>query len=223
MPSWSRYPLCLSRSFFALRCPWMDGWPDQFAIVTAYNPDGLSAEPAVNAGADAMLRAALEKMDLKHFRLTGGSRDEAHQEPGWGFWPATPRQRQTDGASKTTSFSAGTPKVVELDSDCRFTHRGTALALAPPLGGRQLLLVSSSRSHTSIVRLVHEASSLTPHGRSIAWNRRSCSMHTCLRRGNTTRCSMLRSPLRSPNDELTNSPIVGFTEWGLNLEGNFSG
>ena len=113
----------------------MDGWPDHFAIVTAYNPDGLSAEPAVNAGADAMLRAALEKMDLKHFRLTGGSRDEAHQEPGWGFWPATPRQRQTDGASKTTSFSAGTPKVVELDSDCRFTPRGTALALAPPRAG----------------------------------------------------------------------------------------
>ena len=32
-----------------------------------------------------------------------------------------PRQRQTDGASKTTSFSAGTPKIVGLDSDCRFT------------------------------------------------------------------------------------------------------
>jgi hypothetical protein len=76
--------------FFRAAVP-MDGWPDQFAIVTAYNPDGLSAEPAVNAGADAILSAALEKMGLKHFRVTGGSRDEAHQEPGWGFWPATPR------------------------------------------------------------------------------------------------------------------------------------
>lgn len=83
-------PTVFTQVFFRATTP-MDGWPEQFAIVTAYNPDGVSEEPAVNAGADATLRATIETMGLQYFRVTGGSRDGAHQEPGWGFAPATPR------------------------------------------------------------------------------------------------------------------------------------
>jgi hypothetical protein len=83
-------PTVFTQVFFRGAAP-MVGWPEQFAIVTAYNPDGVSEEPAVNASADARLRATIETMGLQYFRLTGGSRDGAHQEPGWGFSLATPR------------------------------------------------------------------------------------------------------------------------------------
>ncbi len=83
-------PTVFTQVFFRAAVP-RDGWPEQFAIVTAYNPDGVSAEPAVNASADARLRATIETMGLQYFRVNGGSHDGAHQEPGWGFAPATPR------------------------------------------------------------------------------------------------------------------------------------
>ena len=86
-------PTEFTQVFFRASVP-IGGWPERFAVVTAHNPDGLLLEPAANAGADAMLRAALEKIGLEHFRVTGGSRDEAHREPGWGFSPATPQSAQ---------------------------------------------------------------------------------------------------------------------------------
>lgn len=67
------------------------GWPQKFAVVTAHNPDGQLVEPAANDAADEELRASIEKLGLKHFRVTGGSRDEKYREPGWGFSSATPQ------------------------------------------------------------------------------------------------------------------------------------
>ena len=40
------------------------------------------------------LRTPIEKRGLTYFRVTGGSRDEKHQEPGWGFSSATPQSAQ---------------------------------------------------------------------------------------------------------------------------------
>lgn len=61
------------------------GWPRQFAIVTAHNPDGRITDPVANLAADEALCSALERQGLTHFRVTGGSRDGRHQEPGWGI------------------------------------------------------------------------------------------------------------------------------------------
>lgn len=61
------------------------GLPRAFAIVTAFNPDGKVRPDADNAADDARLRAELERDGLAPFRVTGGSRDGAHREPGWGF------------------------------------------------------------------------------------------------------------------------------------------
>ena len=59
-----------------------------------HNLDGQVVEPAGNDAADEALRAVIEKLGLTYFRVTGGSRDEKHQEPGWGFLSATPQSAQ---------------------------------------------------------------------------------------------------------------------------------
>ena len=81
-------PTEFTQVFFRASVP-IGGWPKRFAVVTAHNPDGLLADPAANDAADEELRAAMEKRGLTHFRVTGGSRDEKHREPGWGFSSAT--------------------------------------------------------------------------------------------------------------------------------------
>lgn len=63
----------------------MPDWPVRFAIVTACNPDGRIVANAVNTEADRKLAAELERRELVHFRITGGSLDGRHQEPGWGI------------------------------------------------------------------------------------------------------------------------------------------
>ncbi len=71
-----------------------EGWPQQFAIVTAYNPEGQITEATSNIASDLKLRSTLQEMGLSHFRVTGGSRDGKHQEPGWGIALHSPRPAQ---------------------------------------------------------------------------------------------------------------------------------
>jgi hypothetical protein len=59
-------------------------WPTDFAVITAYDPEGRPATPADNAAADAMLEAELRSAGFRLHRLTGGSADGVHLEPGWG-------------------------------------------------------------------------------------------------------------------------------------------
>ena len=59
-------------------------WSTDFAIITAYDPEGREASPADNVTADAMLKAELLAAGFRLHRLTGGSADGVHQEPGWG-------------------------------------------------------------------------------------------------------------------------------------------
>jgi hypothetical protein len=59
--------------------------PPTFAIITAHNPDGLTQSDPANQDADEALRLLITATGLPHFRITGMSRDEVHQEPGWGI------------------------------------------------------------------------------------------------------------------------------------------
>jgi hypothetical protein len=59
-------------------------WPADFAIITAYDPDGRSAPPEVNRAADESLEAELRAAGHRLHRITGGSADGVHLEPGWG-------------------------------------------------------------------------------------------------------------------------------------------
>jgi len=59
-------------------------WPADFAILTAYDPEGRAASRADNVAADAMLKAELLAAGFRLHRLTGGSADGVHLEPGWG-------------------------------------------------------------------------------------------------------------------------------------------
>lgn len=60
------------------------GLPRRFGVVTAHNPDGRAQDAKANEGADAAFELMLEAWGVAHFRVTGRSRDGAHQEPGWG-------------------------------------------------------------------------------------------------------------------------------------------
>lgn len=59
-------------------------WPTDFAVITAYDPEGRAASPADNVAADARLEAELRAAGFRLHRLTGGSADGVHLEPGWG-------------------------------------------------------------------------------------------------------------------------------------------
>jgi len=59
------------------------GWPQNFHIITAYNP-GKMVGAEINAKADEALRKELNLAGSGCFRITGCSQDLKHREPGWG-------------------------------------------------------------------------------------------------------------------------------------------
>ena len=59
-------------------------WPSDFAIITAYDPDGLPTAPERNLEADTALESELRSAGYRLHRITGGSADGVHLEPGWG-------------------------------------------------------------------------------------------------------------------------------------------
>lgn len=61
------------------------GLPERFGIVTAWNPDGITADTASNHATNARLIALLQAEALPHFPITGGSPDFTHTEPGFGI------------------------------------------------------------------------------------------------------------------------------------------
>ena len=58
-------------------------WPTSFVIVNAWATTGETWSAERNQAADEALRQALERVGLRHHRLTGASPDLAHQEPSW--------------------------------------------------------------------------------------------------------------------------------------------
>jgi hypothetical protein len=59
-------------------------WPADFAIITAYDPDGLPTALELNRAADEALESELRAAGYRLHRITGGSADGVHLEPGWG-------------------------------------------------------------------------------------------------------------------------------------------
>jgi hypothetical protein len=59
-------------------------WPADFAIITAHDPDGLPTTVELNRAADESLEAELRAAGYRLHRITGGSADGVHIEPGWG-------------------------------------------------------------------------------------------------------------------------------------------
>jgi hypothetical protein len=59
-------------------------WPADFAVITAYDPDGLPTTAEQNLAADFALEAELRAAGYRLHRITGGSADGVHLEPGWG-------------------------------------------------------------------------------------------------------------------------------------------
>jgi hypothetical protein len=65
-------------------------WPTDFAIITAYDPEGRATSPEANVAADAMLKAELQAAGFRLHRITGGSADGVHLEPGCGVTVGLP-------------------------------------------------------------------------------------------------------------------------------------
>jgi len=59
-------------------------WPTEFAIITAHDPDGSETSPELNVAADTALESELRGAGYRLHRITGGSADGVHLEPGWG-------------------------------------------------------------------------------------------------------------------------------------------
>ncbi len=72
-----------AKAHFQLDSPAVD-LPVGFGIVTACNPMGVTVEALVNEGLDRDLGLFLLGQGIPHFRVTGGSRDMSHAEPGYG-------------------------------------------------------------------------------------------------------------------------------------------
>ena len=60
-----------------------EGWPESFAIVTAYNPDGVNVDNAANVAANEELVATIRDAALSYSPMAGGSGDGSHVEPGF--------------------------------------------------------------------------------------------------------------------------------------------
>ena len=57
--------------------------PQNFLIITAYNPKGLNAPMSRNLHQDATLKSVLVNRGLDPVRVIGQSPDQSHQEPSW--------------------------------------------------------------------------------------------------------------------------------------------
>ncbi len=68
---------------FQLESPAVD-LPVEFGVVTACNPMGVTVEASANEELDRDLGLSLLGQGVPHFRVTGGSRDMSHAEPGYG-------------------------------------------------------------------------------------------------------------------------------------------
>ncbi len=62
-----------------------EGLPARFGVITSYNPNGGMSTVAENRAADLKLKQSLGQLGLRHFRVTGMSKDRRHQEPGFGI------------------------------------------------------------------------------------------------------------------------------------------
>ena len=77
------------KAYFTAEPP-PSGLPARFGIVTAYNAGSAITGEDANKRADEELKRQLAAASLLYFRVTGGSRDGAHREPGYGIAADSP-------------------------------------------------------------------------------------------------------------------------------------
>ncbi|MFI5349012.1 MAG: DUF3293 domain-containing protein [Elusimicrobiota bacterium] len=82
------------KAYFTADVP-ASGLPRRFGIVTGYNAESRIAPDDANMKADEELRRELVAAGLPHFRVTGGSRDDSHREPGYGISADSPEPIRT--------------------------------------------------------------------------------------------------------------------------------
>ena len=98
--------------------------------MTAYNPNGQPATEAENVEADSRLKQRLNALGLRHFRVTGTSKDGAHQEPGFGIVAENreqiselAREKQRLRHSENGNWDSGKPETLGSEDHLRQRFR----------------------------------------------------------------------------------------------------
>jgi hypothetical protein len=112
------------KAYFTAELP-ASGPPARFGIVTAYNAASAIATEETNKNEDGELKRFLVVAGLPHFRVTGGSRDGSHQEPGYGIAAASPEiiRPISRRFRQEAFFWAENGTVYVINTDGRRRHR----------------------------------------------------------------------------------------------------
>jgi len=105
-----------------------------FWVVTAYNPDSEIRAWSFNNAADMKLERLLKDEGLLHFRVTGGSPDGLHTEPGWGI-----------ACDEQTALRL----CAEFQQDAVFHFSGDHITLVSRDGRSRILLEGTVRTRMS--------------------------------------------------------------------------
>ena len=123
------------------------GKPDDFWVITAYNPKGSPADPGDNLAADTRILADLTRLKITPFRIIGLSPDVTHAEPGWGF-PSDEataleigRRYQQDALYH---FTAGRIDLVDCETQERHPLENPATRIRDPREVRHFTLFVGS-------------------------------------------------------------------------------
>ena len=105
-----------------------------FWVVTAWNPDSQIHTESFNKTADEKLEQLLKNEGLIHFRVTGGSPDGLHAEPGWGI-----------SCNEQTAMRL----CAEFNQDAVFHFSGDHITLVSRDGQSRIQLEGTVRMRTS--------------------------------------------------------------------------
>jgi hypothetical protein len=108
-----------------------------FWVVTACNPDSKIHTESFNKAADEKLQQLLKDEGLIHFRVTGGSPDGLHAEPGWGI-----------SCDQQTAMRL----CAEFQQDAVFHFSGDRITLVSRDGQSRIQLEGTVQTRMSIFR-----------------------------------------------------------------------
>ena len=108
-----------------------------FWVVTAWNPDSQIHADSFNKAADEKLEQLLKDEGFVHFRVTGGSSDGLHAEPGWGIV-----------CDEQTAMRL----CAEFQQDAVFHFLGDRITLVSRDGQSRILLEGTVRTRMSTFR-----------------------------------------------------------------------
>ena len=108
-----------------------------FWVVTAWHPDSQIHTESFNKAADEKLEQLLKDEGLIHFRVTGGSPDGLHSEPGWGII-----------CDEQTAMRL----CAEFQQDAVFYFSGDRITLVSRDGQNRIQLEGTVRTRMSIFR-----------------------------------------------------------------------